>query len=82
MSKQASSKKTPAPRRRKAAVSAAAPDTEFDARSDAKSDAASKAASDHSAQAAAPEAPLAGLIDAQRLLALQTALMQQQAALW
>ena len=69
MSKQASSKKTPAPRRRKAAVSAAAPDTG----SDAKSDAASKAASDHSAQAAAPEAPLAGLIDAQRLLALQTA---------
>ena len=86
MSKQASSKKTPAPRRRKAAVSAAAPDTEFDAGSDAgsdaKSDAASKGASDHSAQAAAPEAPLAGLIDAQRLLALQTALMQQQAALW
>ena len=74
MSKQASSKKTPAstrsaptrsaPRRRKAVVSTAVPETE--------SDAASKAASDHSAQTAAPEVPLAGLIDTQRLLALQS----------
>ena len=79
MSKQASPKETPAPRRpatrrRKAVVSTAVPETE--------SDAASKATSGHSAQTAAPEVPLAGLIDAQRLLTLQSELMQQQAALW
>ena len=74
MSKQASPKKAPGPKRAKARAAAADGSAQ-----------ASPAAHDapHASRATdAPQPPPAGLIDGQRLLALQSELMQQQAALW